>query len=202
MPRGDLAIVLDLVNSYETDLDAEPAAGGPGAETFEAWLERHPGSSTLPDPPALERWLSDHGIERDAPLGDNDLRAVIRFREALRSLLGANNGLPADPAAVAALRAAAVNAELRVRVDDEGAALLEPAGSGVEALFASVLTAIADAQADGTWTRIKACRADDCRYAFLDESKNRSRAWCSMTVCGNRAKTRSYRARKANREDI
>ena len=43
--------------------------------------------------------------------------------------------------------------------------------------------------------RMKACRADDCRWAFLDTSKNRSRAWCSMESCGNRAKVHTYRQR-------
>jgi predicted RNA-binding Zn ribbon-like protein len=43
---------------------------------------------------------------------------------------------------------------------------------------------------------MKACRAEDCRWAFYDRSRNRSRAWCSMRECGNRAKARSYRARQ------
>jgi predicted RNA-binding Zn ribbon-like protein len=43
--------------------------------------------------------------------------------------------------------------------------------------------------------RIKTCRAGDCGWKFLDESRNRSRRWCDMAVCGNLAKTRQYRAR-------
>jgi predicted RNA-binding Zn ribbon-like protein len=78
-----------------------------------------------------------------------------------------------------------------VRFDPGGAARLE--GDG---LVASMLAIIARAQADGTWPRMKACRAEDCRWAFYDRSRNRSRAWCSMSECGNRAKARSYRARQ------
>lgn len=48
---------------------------------------------------------------------------------------------------------------------------------------------------EGRWSRIKVCPADDCRWAFYDESKNRSRQWCSMRVCGNRAKARNHRLR-------
>jgi predicted RNA-binding Zn ribbon-like protein len=44
-------------------------------------------------------------------------------------------------------------------------------------------------------TRIKTCSAQDCGWKFVDESKNRSRRWCDMAVCGNLAKTRQYRAR-------
>ena len=46
--------------------------------------------------------------------------------------------------------------------------------------------------------RVKICPADDCRWAFYDTSRNRSRQWCSMEVCGNRAKARAHRARAAS----
>lgn len=45
--------------------------------------------------------------------------------------------------------------------------------------------------------RVKICPADDCRWAFYDTSRNRSRQWCSMEVCGNRAKARAHRERIA-----
>ena len=115
---------------------------------------------------------------------DGDERA---FREALRALLADKR----DPAAIAALDRAAAGARLAVRFDRDGTARLE--GDG---LVASLLAIIARAQADGTWERMKACRAEDCRWAFYDRSRNRSRAWCSMRECGNRAKARSYRARQ------
>jgi predicted RNA-binding Zn ribbon-like protein len=59
----------------------------------------------------------------------------------------------------------------------------------------SILLAAARLVDAGTWPRVKLCAAETCRWAFLDESRNRSRAWCSMGVCGNRAKARSFRAR-------
>ena len=51
------------------------------------------------------------------------------------------------------------------------------------------------AEHDGTWPRLKICSADTCRYVYYDRSKNGSRRWCSMDVCGNRNKTRAYRDR-------
>ncbi len=182
----------------------EAAVAVAEGESLEAWLARHPGASTLPDPPALERWLRERGFAVHRHLNEQDLRSVIRFREALRLLLLANNDAEPepDPEAVGVLREVAERVRMRVAVGEGGAASLEPAGDGVEALFAAVLAAIAAGQADGTWERLKACRAEDCRYAFFDESKNRSRAWCSMKVCGNRAKTRAYRARKSGPKPI
>ena len=43
--------------------------------------------------------------------------------------------------------------------------------------------------------RLRLCAADDCHWVFLDHSKNGSRRWCDMNVCGNRAKARRYYAR-------
>jgi len=52
----------------------------------------------------------------------------------------------------------------------------------------------------GRMPRLRECGADDCGWLFLDESKNQSRVWCNMRVCGNRAKARRhYRKRRASR---
>jgi len=60
-----------------------------------------------------------------------------------------------------------------------------------------VLAAVGEAMSDGTWRRLKACRSDTCRFAFIDNARNQSRQWCSMQVCGNREKARAFRARRA-----
>ena len=73
---------------------------------------------------------------------------------------------------------------------------LEPVPTGVRGALARLLIAVDDCRLDGTWSRLKICPADDCRWAFYDESKNRTRVWCAMGVCGNRRKTRAYRARR------
>ena len=43
--------------------------------------------------------------------------------------------------------------------------------------------------------RVSACGADTCRWLFLDTSKNHTRRWCNMKVCGNRTKARRFQAR-------
>ena len=68
---------------------------------------------------------------------------------------------------------------------------------GLEGVLGRVLAASFTAIADGSWRRLKACRNHGCRWAFYDYSKNRSASWCSMQLCGNRTKTRAYRARRA-----
>ena len=43
--------------------------------------------------------------------------------------------------------------------------------------------------------RMCACEAETCRWLFLDTSRNHTRRWCKMRVCGNRMKARRYQVR-------
>jgi len=65
---------------------------------------------------------------------------------------------------------------------------------GIDRLCGQLVSVAVTAMLDGSWERLKACR--NCRWAFFDESKNRSAHWCSMSLCGNRLKTRAYRRRQ------
>ncbi|MEP6468748.1 MAG: CGNR zinc finger domain-containing protein [Chloroflexota bacterium] len=47
-----------------------------------------------------------------------------------------------------------------------------------------------------SWSRVKACRNDTCRWLFYDHSRNRSGTWCAMAICGSRMKSRAYRSRR------
>jgi predicted RNA-binding Zn ribbon-like protein len=69
-----------------------------------------------------------------------------------------------------------------------------PTVSGLDAV-GEVLAAAARLAVLGEWDRFKICPADTCRWAFFDRSRNRSRTWCSMQVCGNREKARAWRER-------
>jgi len=163
--------------------------------------EGRPNDESLDSPEALRAWMSANGIHSGTALGAEDVRRAIEFREAIRPLLGANNGRSLERGTLDVLRDAAAAGLIRVDIDADGRATPEPAEVGVAALFARVLAAVADAQAAGTWRRLKACAAESCQWAFYDSSRNRSRTWCSMEVCGNRAKTRAYRARLSSPDD-
>jgi predicted RNA-binding Zn ribbon-like protein len=63
--------------------------------------------------------------------------------------------------------------------------------------IARLLLIIRDAQGDGTWDRLKACRNPDCRWAYYDRSHAGRGAWCDMAVCGNRIKNRNLRSRRS-----
>ena len=136
----------------------------------------------------------DNGLlDRDDELEVKSLRELKDVREAIRELLLANNGLGIDrERAARTLDDAAVGVGLAVRFRPDGNAAFE---GGADAPVARVLAAVAALSRTDSWSRLKACRSDDCRWAFVDDSRNRSRAWCSMAVCGNRAKARAYRRR-------
>lgn len=53
---------------------------------------------------------------------------------------------------------------------------------------------------EGELARVKECGNDDCSWLFVDMSKNRSRRWCDMKDCGNRAKARRHYRRKKKAE--
>jgi len=82
-----------------------------------------------------------------------------------------------------------------VRFGDEGTGSLAPVRPGLDGALGRLLAIAHGAMHDGTWSRLKACPAEDCEWAFYDSSKNRSRTWCNMAVCGNREKARAFRAR-------
>jgi predicted RNA-binding Zn ribbon-like protein len=163
-------------------------------------LELDEGDDHLRSPAQLRAWFAERGlIGPRAEVGRSDLRRAREVREALRVLLLANNGVAADTRTAArVLDRASARAGVRLRFSRSGAARLEPdRRSGVDAALGVVLGRVAELMAEGSWTRLKACRAEDCRWAFYDRARNQSRAWCSMRVCGNRQKARVYRRRHA-----
>lgn len=147
----------------------------------------------LGDPAALAAWAH----ERDLVAGgteftSRDLDQARNLREAFRALLAANRDRKRDAAALTLLTDTARAAQLSVVFAGE-TPRLEPEAQGIDGLCGQLVSVAVTAMLDGSWERLKACR--NCRWAFYDESKNRSAHWCSMALCGNRLKTRAYRRR-------
>ena len=162
---------LQLIEEFLNTLDER---------TFSRHGESHVAGEQLTSPQALAEWLAAHDL---APAGDPrpaDLTATTALRTALRAALTdsapALDGYP-----------------LRLAPDPAGG-LRIAARSGRPWLDVIVETVAASA-ARGDWKRIKLCAAPDCRWAFHDTSRNGRGRWCSMEVCGNRHKTRTYRER-------
>ncbi|MBC9729391.1 CGNR zinc finger domain-containing protein [Streptomyces sp. TRM68367] len=132
-----------------------------------------------------------------APFGiaEADLADVRELRESLRAALLAHAG-HAPHREVTPLGELLARAPLRVTVDErDGSAALALAPADGRPLLGRVAAAVAESLVAGTWTRLKACEAGDCHWAYYDRSPAGRGRWCSMQVCGARAKMRRYRAK-------
>jgi predicted RNA-binding Zn ribbon-like protein len=175
-------------------MGARPSAPGPLA-LVEAFLRtRH----EIKDAADLNRWCAAQGLP--GGMSPRTCDRVLRSREALRSLMLANNGGPPDPEAVDTLNAEIAACGLRPRIAPDGSHLSWPAAgtSSGDRLLAPLLSAVIAAMTDGTWARMKACAADDCHYAFYDHTRNRSGRWCDVAGCGANARMRAYRRRHSD----
>ena len=146
-------------------------------------------------------WLADAGL-RDPGQPDlaADLELARAFRESLRAMIARNTGgLPLTEAELRPLERVTSEASPRLEVTADCQVELE-CGEDAQRLadgLAGLLLTIRDAQADGSWDRMKLCGNPDCLWAFYDRSHSRQGAWCDMAACGNRLKNRSLRARRA-----
>jgi predicted RNA-binding Zn ribbon-like protein len=176
---GDLELVRSFVNTNDID----------------------EGIEELATPAQLRDWLAANGLPAGrAPVGEADRQRAIELREALRGLMLANAGEPPDRDPIETFNRVAVALPLSVRLDEDAGPAFEPATEGATAALGALLGIVVRSIADGTWSRMKACREHTCQWAFYDSSRNRSGTWCSMAVCGNRAKARAYRERHSHDE--
>jgi hypothetical protein len=130
-------------------------------------------TDALADRAGLDAWAQAHDVE------PGDLAEARRVRDALRAVV---DGDDVDLPAIA----------LTTTCGERSVGLA--ARTAAEAAVASsVVLSI-----QGKLGRVKLCGGEDCRWAFYDASRNGSRQWCSMEVCGNRQKARSFRARRTD----
>ena len=171
---------LDLVRDYVNTFDFET------------------GIDTIATPDEFAMWLSEQGLVDDlVEPTEQEITDARAVREAIRELLLANNGVEVDAGGASkTLEEAGRKAHLGVRFED-GRPVLAPEDDGARGAIGTIVAAVAELAPTDEWKRLKTCRDEHCRVAFYDKSRNRSRAWCSMEVCGNREKARSFRKRHA-----
>ncbi len=162
---------------------------------FANTLDVECGTDDIASPEALTAWLTERRLlPAGAAATPEDLTDARVLRAGLRAHFAAHHGGDA-PDLPSGLGELTRRLPLRLALDAIEPRL-EPLPDGAAGALAALLVAVRAALADGSWERLKLCPADDCQYAFYDPSKNRSKTWCSMRVCGNRQKTRAYRARR------
>ena len=121
--------------------------------------------------------------------------AALELRQSIRDLLALNPGSRRGATeTMQRLSAAAQPYPLVLVGGEEGVLRLEPA-PGVSGL-ARVLVELHALEDADSLDRLKMCASEECHWVFYDRSKPGNRRWCSSALCGNRDKTRNYRARK------
>lgn len=121
---------------------------------------------------------------------------AVRFREVLyRVFRAVAVGESPDDGDLERLNEVLVEGLAKARLVREGGAYRWSwAGdcSCLERPLWQVAHSAADLLASNELDRVRVCDADTCEWLFLDESRNRSRRWCDMSTCGNRAKARRH----------
>ncbi|MGW0117137.1 CGNR zinc finger domain-containing protein [Streptomyces sp. NPDC003327] len=175
-----------------TVTDPRPLTGEPVSLDLlnTRWNQEGARHDLLTDTGGLAVWLAANGLDGRFAADAATLRHTLAARDALAALVDR----PGDPDATARVDAVLGHGRIRARLTTEG--------PGEEAEFT-------DAARGPGWIaardyldllrtapdRIRACAHEACVLHFFDTSRNGTRRWCSMAVCGNRAKASRHYAR-------
>lgn len=120
------------------------------------------------------------------------LARALALREALYRLFHAQaercEPQPDDLALLGGFLAEAAPRVALARIDGGYAWRIGEAGATLAGLLSPVLWSATDLLGGARLAKVKRCANDACQWLFIDDSKNGSRRWCSMSSCGNRAK--------------
>lgn len=143
----------------------------------------------LPDPQALSQWFVAAGLTDHPPsISARELAAARELRDGLRPALLASDG----PAVAAIAGSWLGRAPGRLCVEP---ATLQPRFAPAAHTSCCLLVGVALDALDlvrETPGRVRECAHEACAVVYLDTSRNRSRRWCSMELCGARAKASAY----------
>jgi predicted RNA-binding Zn ribbon-like protein len=124
---------------------------------------------------------------------------AISLREALRSIFFSL----ADGRRIRGTQLEILNDELAgamarsqvVPTDSGFTWLWAEGGKALDCVLWPVARSAADLLTEGPLTTVRRCEGRGCGWLFLDTSRNRTRRWCDMRICGNRAKARRHHER-------
>ncbi len=178
-PSSDALLVHALVNTLDRRTfmrRRQPSRTGP--------------EESLGTPRALRGWLEQHNLlPPHTQLDEADLGRVLDLRTALRAAFDRGRPIGSSPVEYAV--------PLRLSIGAPAGPRLTPTGPGIDQAIGEICAAALRIALTGEWGRLRVCAATDCRWVFYDRSKPGRGRYCAPDTCGNRAKTRDYRRRKA-----
>ena len=194
-PSFDLsggALCLDLANTWSD-------RGRPDTEQLRGYADLLAFAQQTGQLAGGEAARLQQRAERQPRAAAAALARCRELREALYRIFSAAAARRAPPAAdLERLNAALPEALSRLRIERRGARFAwawhapdappEPLGAPLW----PALRSAAELLTSDEWRRVRECAGSDCTWLFLDRSRNRSRRWCAMQTCGNRAKARRH----------
>jgi predicted RNA-binding Zn ribbon-like protein len=193
---------LDFLNSVATPVDEQVDWISDGAG-FLAWLEQ----AGLVPRAALEA-LRIHSTTAEL---DEVAGQARNLREWFRGFVRKRRG---RPLVARNLRELEPLNQLLERDNHHGAIVANPSGDATtfelrasrrwespESLLMPIAEALAKLVCEEDFTHVKACEGPKCTLMFVDHTRGHARRWCSMAVCGNRAKVAAHRQRIKEREN-
>ncbi|MFG1947303.1 CGNR zinc finger domain-containing protein [Nonomuraea sp. NPDC048826] len=153
------------------------------------WIDDVPLLDQFDDPDGVRAWLADH----DLPGGDDPERVrdrLVQARDAMRALLERGEEAPLN----AVLAHGARRPQLRGGEPYEAVVLDDPLWHAAWVAAADLARVLGERP-----ERVRKCANPRCVLWFRDVSKNGGRRWCSMDVCGNRAKVGRFNQRQRAR---
>jgi predicted RNA-binding Zn ribbon-like protein len=155
-------------------------------------LDVDEGTDELDSTEGLTEFLGRHGLlSEGATATERHRKQALRLRTGLHEALELNHS--GEHGWLASLDEALSAIPVRLRWTGDGV-VTAPVQDGVAGGLARVALAAHEARASELWWRLKICAFDECEWAYYDQSKNQSRNYCEYG-CGNKQKTRAYRAR-------
>jgi predicted RNA-binding Zn ribbon-like protein len=148
--------------------------------------------------PADGEWMLS-ALAADEGLAMRFLKRALALREIIYALgaeVAARRRAPPDSVeALAHIHAACI---AKARLTPHGAGFVwswAPQEAPIEAVLGPIALSALTLLTQADLSRIKQCQGDHCGWLFLDTTKNKSRRWCEMEVCGNRAKQKRHQSR-------
>lgn len=174
------------------------------------WAGRRIVTEHLETPGDIHSWAHRVGLDlaitsiTGSSAGSDDSEAVLdpiyefrrRIREVLLQVVAGRRPSSADVRLLNRKLAAAGSAPL-LRAEAGGLAY-KRSGTAEGDLEVPVAISVVELLTSGDRRLVKQCAGARCGWLFLDDSRNRSRRWCSMETCGNRSKVRAHYARKTS----
>ena len=190
------ALCLDFANTVDWRTGEQPRDWLHDYEELIAWC-RHAGALEEPRAKRLLKRAASNPDEAQAAFSQ-----AIALREAIYRIFAASVGDPIPEYDLASLNAVLVDAMAHLRLATTEAGFVwiwhdvEDRLSWPSWLIARSAADLLTSERRG---RVHECAGPGCGWLFLDTSRNRSRRWCDMADCGNRAKARRNYARKRGR---